>query len=703
MYNKNPKNLKNEIVRMLQVSNFGKTASQLNGSNMPKKLIKEDFVNDLADIFADPEDDANDSLGTDGPKYTMPIELKAAMLAHSLSEYQAGLLGVYTEWREKTAGTQAAVTPGAITDKDPENKLNRLSNEKDRIMKIGKDASIHKHGANYKKEWEDIIKSRRVLVTFAGDEARTKDMTPEEKAQTAKWLDRKSYELISMAGNRLTPMGKAQLEFLARAFTIKPIDEKEKALFEILNDEGYHFSTTAKEILRQFYSLALIPFIMNLTRRAKYNPSDMQLHEFIEEGVDHALYQMMNGKFDPARGNVGSFIIQTAKNSVKNQLAEISDYKIDMRATHDLLMHQDGPYTVTSTAVPDEVSDENYSSVKQIKADERDFKGRRGKGIYAYTYADADSLISDLTRDARAGRKSDPNNPDDLEADTTDAPVDKSSLPSPLSKRFLTAASKQLFYKSFPPSFDDIKDSMGLQTTVDPYETYQIFDVKQLPAQAKKQIDEVFNKIIQVWIRDDKEAEALEAAHEFRSNRAIRNRLKIVKHTDIIKELMYDILNFGEMVEVYTVSWPLQNSKTKIPVGRPVQYTTAENGQKTPVPNIYGEVPQPGETEWIWSTRVGLNDFIKPEFKNKFIAKMQAKMPGQSKELSYLVTHANDIINKALRAIRYYFGYDGVKNPYIRQNMNAMGIILKNYSAASQANTNWGERPKTTAEKSRTT
>ena len=213
----------------------------------------------------------------------------------------------------------------------------------------------------------------------------------------------------------------------------------------------------------------------------------------------------------------------------------------------------------------------------------------------------------------------------------------------------------------------------------------------------------MFNKIIQVWIRDDKEAEALEAAHEFRSNRAIRNRLKIVKHTDIIKELMYDILNFGEMVEVYTVSWPLQNSKTKIPVGRPVQYTTAENGQKTPVPNIYGEVPQPGETEWIWSTRVGLNDFIKPEFKNKLIAKMQAKMPGQSKELSYLVTHANDIINKALRAIRYYFGYDGVKNPYIRQNMNAMGIILKNYSAASQANTNWGERPKTTAEKSRTT
>jgi len=694
MFNKNPKNLQDEIVRMLQMSNFGKKAPQTKDNIIVKKIIKEDFVNDIADLFSDPEDESNENLGTDGAKYTMPIELKAAMLAHTLSEYQAGLLGVYTEWRDKTAGTKASLTPGAVFDKNPEKKLNRLSAEKDRVMNIGKDASVHKPHVNYKREWENIIKSRRVLVTFAGDEARTKDMTAEEKAQSAKWLERKSYELISMSGPHLNPMGKAQLEFLARAFTGKPIDDKEKALFEILNDDGYHFATTAKEILRQFYTLALIPYIMNLTKRAKYNPNDMQLHEFIEEGVDHALYQMMQGKFDPSRGNVGSFIIQVAKNSVKNQLAEISDYKLDLTATHELLMHQDGPYTITSTAVPDEVSDENYASVAQVKEAGKSFNGKNAKAIYAYTYTSPQALIADLTKDARSGKKANPTDSEDLESDPGDV-VDKSSLPSPLAKRYLTAQAKQLFYKSFPPTYDEIKDTMGLQSVVDPYDTYNLFKIEQIPSEAKAEIDRIFNKIIEIWIRDDKQAEAIEAANEFRSNRAIRNRLKIVKHADIIKELMFDIFNYGEMVEVYTVAWPLQNSKTKVPVGRPVKYTKDASGKKVPMPNVNGEIPQEGDTEWVWSTRVGLNEFIKPEFANKFIAKMQKKLPPSSKELSYLITHANDIINKSLRAIRYYFGYNGAQNPYIKQNIYDLEDILDNYSTSMQANTKWTEAPKT--------
>ncbi len=711
MYNKNHKDLKNEIIRMLQVSNFGKSASQINENNVSKKLIKEDFVTDLADIFAEPEEESDDDLGTDGQKYIMPIELKAAMLAHSLSEYQAGLLGVYTEWRAKTSGTNAATTPGAVMDKEPENKLDRLSKEKDRIMKIGKDANKHTPHANYEKEWEKIIKSRRVIVTFAGDEARTKDMTSEEKAQTAKWLEKKTFDIISMSGNKLTPMGKAQIEFLARALSGKHIDEKEKALFKILNDDGYHFSETAEEILRQFYSLALIPYIMVLTRRAKYNPSDMQLHEFIEEGVNHALNKMRTGAFDPSRGGVGSFIIEAGKNAVINELIKISDYKLDTRETNDFFYNNKPPYVFTSTAAPDEVNENNYIAVEEKEPEGRDYLGRRIKAIYAYTYDDAYAAYEDLIWDARSGRKkaSDPNKPEDLDADTTNAPVDKSTLPSPLSKRFLTSETKQKFYKSFAPTYNEIKDTMGLGGVTDPYETMQIFSLKEFPEQAKKELDKIFNKIIQLWIQNDKEIGELEQSlknnpelnigHEIRSNRAIRNQLKIVKYTDIIKELMYDILNYGEMVEVYTVAWPLPNSKTKVPVGRPVKYTTAENGQKIPVPNIYGEIPEPGDTEMVWNTRIGLNDFIKPEFRNKFLAKMQAKIPAQSKEWSYFVTHSNDIINKALRAIRYYFGYDGVENPYIRQNMEDMKIILKNYATAAQAKGDWSTRPKTPREK----
>lgn len=691
MYNKNIKTIENEIIRMLQVSNFGSKKPSLKESVTGNRIIKEDFVNDLNNLFNNPEADESNNLSTNGPKYIMSLELKAAMLAHTLSEYQAALLGVYTEWRQKTAGAAAGSTPETIVSKPSVDKLSDLSAEKDRIDSVGKDVNVHTHGKNWNKEWQDIIKSRRVVVTFAGDDVKTKDMSPEEKAQQAKWLERKSYQMISMSGQELTPMGKAQIEFLARAFTMKPADEKEKELFSILNDSGYHYATTAKEVLRQFYSLALIPYIMVLTRRAKYNPNDSQLHEFIEEGVDHALYQMMNGKFDPTRGNVGSFIIQTVKNSVKNQLAEISDYKLDLTAAQEYLMNNQGPFSITSTAPPDEVSDENYVGVKELKQGSVDHQGRRTKSIYAYTYSDAQAVLNDLTRDARSGRKAvDPNSPPDLESDETgDAlPTDKSLLPSPLSKRFLTAQAKQMFYKSFPPSYDDIKDSMGLEGSVNPYETEKIFKVEQMPAQAKQQVDAAFSKIIDVWLKNDVEVQSLESPAEFKSNRAIRNRLKVVKQSDIIKELMFDIFNYGEMIEVYTVTWPLKGSKTKIPAGRPVKYVTVNNKQM-PAPNIYDEIPKEGETEWIWSTRIGLNDLIKPEFINKFIAKAKAKFSAEPKALTYFVENANDIVNKTLRAIRYYFGYDGVKNPFIRQNMDTIGVLLKNYSSASIANTPW--------------
>lgn len=690
MYKNNKKTIENEIIRMLHISNFGSKKPAFKKSINGNKIIKEDFVNDLANIFDNPENDDSQNLNTNGTKYIMSLELKAAMLAHTLSEYQAALLGVYTEWKNKTSGAHAASTPDTYVDKPSVNKLSDLSAEKNRIDKIGKNASIHTYGKNYAKEWQDIIKSRRVVVSFAGDEIKTKDMSAEEKAQQAKWLERKSYQMISMTGQQLTPMGKAQIEFLARAFTMKPADEKEKELFNILNDSGYHFATTAKEILRQFYSLALIPYIMVLTRRAKYNSNDTQLHEFIEEGVDHALYQMMNGKFDPTRGNVGSFIIQTVKNSVKNQLAEISDYKLDLSATQEHLMNNPGPFTITSTASPDEVSDENYVSVKEIKPESVAHNGNRIKAIYAYTYADGQAVINDLTKDVRTGRKPvDPNSPPDLESDDTGA-VDKSMMPSPLAKRFLTTQAKQMFYKSFPPSFEEIKDSMGLEDTVDPYETYKMFKVEQIPAAAKQEVDAAFNKIIDAWLKNDVEVQSLESPAEYKSNRAIRNRLKIVKQSDIIKELMFDIFNFGQMIEVYTVSWPLQNSKTKVAPGRPVQYTTVK-GKKIAVPNIYGEKPKDGETEWVWSTRVGLNDLIKPAFINKFIAKMKTQFNEEPKKLAYFIEHSNDIVNKTLRAIRYYFGYDGVKNPFIRQNMDVINTILKNYSAASVSDTPWSE------------
>lgn len=648
--------LNEEILRMLKLS--GAQGSLVESA--PKNLLKEDSEEDLTNIFgkADEDGESQESkFSTSGQKVILPIELKAAMLSHSFSEYEAALLGIYSaSYSPKTKGTTTSEDPDALYDKMPVQKVSGAESELNRLNAFGKDANVHEKGKRFDAEWEKIIKSRRVPVTFSGDEIKTREMTGQERGYLEKWWLKKTYDMISYSSSGgLTPTGKAQLEFLARAYTGKPIDEKEKELFNILKDGGGHFSEVAESIIREFYTLVMIPYIMNLTKRAKYNPNDFQLKIFIENGINRALDQL-GSYYDPSRGNLGSFIITVVKNDVKNQLKSISEYKLDLADAYEYLSNQSVPFRAYSIARPEDVEG-SYNDVKMVKGPSVDEAGRNRNALYAYIYNEPTDAIEDLTKDARS----------------------HNGKPSPLAKRFIQNPTRSLFFKSFAPDYDKIKGEMGYEDT-NPYESYNIFSAENIPAEAKKAVTGVLNRIL-VAITDN-----------YGKDYGLRNiNSFIVNNTKFIKELMMDTFNYGDFVEVYTKTWAINNDNggvTKIPAHNPVQYIKGKNGDKAYVKNVNGDIPTENDTEWIWSAGEKSEEDVKNNFINKFLARVNEKyknagekfIPDEFKE------KGKDIFNKLYGAIRYYFGYQGKNNPAIKKNISDLNLILKNYSSAVVAN-----------------
>ncbi len=118
MNNNNPNNLHNEILRMLKMSNFGSKKTNITESTSGKKLMKEDFMSDLDDIFGGPaEDGTDDGLSTNGNKEVLSFQLKAAMICHSLSEYQAIMLDLMSDYSPNTKGANAKDDPETFVEK----------------------------------------------------------------------------------------------------------------------------------------------------------------------------------------------------------------------------------------------------------------------------------------------------------------------------------------------------------------------------------------------------------------------------------------------------------------------------------------------------------------------------------------------------------------------------------------------------------
>jgi len=236
-----------EILRMLYLSEFNKPKKEilLNKSlNNGVEFLKEDFGDDLGDIFGNEDEFSN--FNTNGSKSILTNEMKAAMLVGSLSEFQTAALKLYNDYHPRnysnyTKGTKVEDDPNALTDKQPTKKIKGSEEDLARWKLSGPQNNDleHEKGKRYDKEFEEFQKLWRVPITFVGSEVNLDSLIAAVSGYIQKWGgNKKSLSMISWIPTKnvgkynsqiggLTDLGKAQLEFLARAASLKPIDEFE--------------------------------------------------------------------------------------------------------------------------------------------------------------------------------------------------------------------------------------------------------------------------------------------------------------------------------------------------------------------------------------------------------------------------------------------------------------------------------------------
>lgn len=436
-------NLNEEIQRMTSLAGV-KITDNINKKQViisemspeQKEILNENLLinEETDDIFAGTGDEEeNKKIETGGAKVEMPTELKVAMIMNNIDDYTASLFNAYTKYIPRTKGA----TGGEEGTLQAKPSVEKIKGSEFEIRRLAKDF--------------------RRPVTWSPEGWKSQELSKFEKEQTAKWLSagKKDDSIISYR-NGLTPLGKAQLEFLARMVAQNPGNhEDEKAFLE--STYKNHFSVVAEEILRRFYTKVLIPYIVILTKRAKYTTNDLQIHDFIENGIEHALEQLRAGKYDISRGNVGAWLIQIVKNEVIKNLEKISDYKLDVsEASHYLgaLSESGQPFKAKSKANPSEVEG-SYDEVKDL-----------GNGVWLYIYNDPLNALSDLQHDARK---------------------EKGTKSSPLTPRFLV--DKGIFYKSIPKNIAGA-EGFGLEQTVEPEE---VLKLNTLPIEAKANVLGILN------------------------------------------------------------------------------------------------------------------------------------------------------------------------------------------------------------------
>lgn len=587
---------------------MGYLADNMLIKNSNRKNLKEEEN----DIFgSEDEKEQEKKIETGGAKVELPTELKAAMVLNNIDEYTEMLFKAYTLYSPRTTGAQAGDVAGTVVDKAPVQKL-----------------------AGAEEEMYRLIRNGMRPVTWSPEGWKTENLPDYLKQNTAKWLARKNESLISYK-NGLTPMGKAQIEFLARMVAKDPDTHKDEKIF-LSTKYANHISVVAAEILRAFYSKALIPIFVQLTKRQNYSSKDLQLNEFIDLGVEHALRQLREGKYDSSRENLGAWFIQVAKNIVINKLAKISDYKLDFSAAGDYLhsLSESGqPFKAKSKANPSEVEG-NYDEVKQLS-----------NGIWVYIYNDPMTALIDLRHDAR---------------------TEKGSKSSPLSPRFLV--DKNLFYKSVPKNISG-SEGFGLEQTVEPEE---VLTINKLPIEAKGNILSILNRvstnILDVDPRISKKTYGAGLGREIFNNFLFtllqygKEFLVLKKPFEYIspvsgKEMVYPILNH-------------EGKYRKIEVdekGRLLVFDKEANKKVPVMPARDGQIPS---TKWVWLSPTQdvmgemlnkfnddtLNKFLKaPENQNKNINDFKKELENNGLLIPYdkaiiIRKNLNDYLKKDLAA-----------------------------------------------------
>lgn len=574
-------------------------------------LINEDNVEDAGGLFVDINDEfkkssKNDGAGdTGGQKVEIPTALKMAMVLNRIQADDAKLLGAITGYEPHTKGAK----PDALTGQDTGTYY-----EKRPVKKLS-DAG---------QEIKDM--NGFVPVTFTDI---TADLTDEQKKQATKWLSHKKDRfMISYAGGKLSPVGKSQIEFLARIISGKPEGKDETKLLK--SKYAVAAKNSAFQILYDFYYHVLIPIITELGKRTKFTPYDLQLDIMITEGLINALEKAKEGKYDTSYGNFGAWIMRAAKNKAIDHLRKIVDFKLDETHVFDMLSSMSGPLVMTSDLEPEKAHG-NYDDVVVSKAN---------PGYWDYIYADPVKAMSDFT----AGRHR----------------TEDGIKSSPLKAEHLLNPSR--FYKGFAKSITGAQIDTGGQYEMET----ELFPIKKLPSEAKNEMYVILDKVADEIIANYKEYGIKNIASSLRVNK------------ELFKDLLFSLLNYGGIVEVYKSSFTSRS-------GSVYQAGTVAKKDKNGAleKDKYDRTP---ETENIWMARSQGVEHIMDDFSNRFSEKVKEKY-GEANLPLHFTKNPTDFIYKVYGALRYYFGFRGLENPVVKTNRDRLNAIMKDYEQATLAET----------------
>lgn len=609
--------------------NVDKTVDNLCSINEDKKikLIKE-APGDDDDVFADIEsgfDKGSDDINNQGKatQGELSPELKTAMVVNNVNEKNAILFNAYTKYSSKTLGAKINIAAGTIFEKVPVEKLKDVE-----------------------EELQAAIAHGRMPLTWGETEGlRSKPISDSESV--SKWQSSpKNRYIISHTKHSITPIGKEQIEFLARIISNKP-DPRFK-IEEILLTSSYKTSVVnnAEAILRDFYYYALIPIIMHLTKRQTYHSEDLQLEEYITTGIDAALDKTKTGAYNTDANNYGAWLMNVVKHYIIDKLKKVTDFTLDTTNTYEMLAHAPSPFVIQSNLDPAEAQG-NFSSTKKS----------RYAGFWDYVYDDPMNVLSDLKRPAQKGGEE----------------LGDKLLKNPLQARFLRQPN--LFYKSVAKDMRGADIEQGGEYEMN---TDHILDVKTLPTEAKNEIYLILDKII---------ADTRLNIDKYKAKNFIKS-MEVYK--DATKNLMFRLLQYGGLVPVYAQSFKLPDGVRGI--GSPVVYHPKTGKAERDINGVDPDPEQQGDSEYInyvWRVRrdFGSDEGLKTDLTKKFVEDMKVHnvpMPPSFSDIRQEenMKQAKFFVNGVYSIVKKYFGGVDTTAGEVQTNRKDLDKLLKNISAS---------------------
>jgi hypothetical protein len=606
--------IKNEVQKSLSFD-------EKNNNKEEKKAIKEnaDIFDDLDDIF----DRGEGEFDKEG-KSSLDPELKTAMVLNNLDQNEVVLFDAYTKYNPQTLGAHASKSTGTLFDKVPREKLPDVA-----------------------KELRTIISNGRRPVSW-GEDQKLKTEPITDPLSLAKWQSSaKNKNIISYNNGRLTPTGKAQIEFLARMVSGKP--DPSSKIEELLLDSKYKnlIIANSEAILRDYFYHVLIPMAMALTKRQSFHPEDWQLEDFIVGGLDKAIDKTKEGKYNTGKGNYGAWVISTVKNSIIDKLKKITDFKVDESEVYEMLRYAKGPLKIQSSLDPKEAQGV-YDSVEQIQSDSE------GKQYWNYIYNDPMNVLSDLVKtSARKGEED----------------LGGKLLKSPLQARYLKDPGK--FYKGVAKELQSADIEKGGEYEID---TDSIIDVQKLPQEAKNEIYGIFDNVL---------GDIRANVDKYKAKNFIKN---METFKDATKELMFKLLQYGGMVPVYAK--PVELTDGVRAAGSPVVLNPRTGMPEATVKGVFPDV-QNGLIKYVWRVRrdFGSDEGLKTELTKSFVEEMINKgiaIPEKIKDINSEagLKDAKFFVNGVYSLLKKYFGSAESSSQEVNSKRADLDVLLQNISSA---------------------